>query len=213
MSTPESPAPSLSIRLSALSEYMPRPGQLPGVSFWPRAAARVIDLIAHYVVGYASGLLLFGFMLRFAAGGHLSRLVVWKLRAFNLTSLLLVIGGSIAYEAVCEGVHGSTLGKLLLSMTVVQEDGTPCPFRSAIIRSVAYLVDSLFFGLVGHYAMQDDERHQRFGDRWAHTVVCKRADVAPEHRRDYVLFIAGLIFAFMADSAFVMIALLVKINS
>jgi uncharacterized RDD family membrane protein YckC len=212
MSTPESPIPSFGIRLSALSDYMPRPGQLQGVSFWPRAAARIIDLIVHYIVASASGFL-FGLMLAFAANGHPSRLLLVKLRAFNFMSLLLIIAGSTAYGAICESLHGSTLGKLLFSMSVVQEDGAPCRFGSALIRSLAYFVDGLFFGLVGYFAMQDDEQHQRFGDRWAQTIVCNRSEIAPENRRDGVRFIAALLFAFMADSALVMIALLVKINA
>ena len=42
----------------------------------------------------------------------------------------------------------------MLSMVVVQEDGSPCRIGSALIRSLAYLIDSLFFGAIAYFAMQ-----------------------------------------------------------
>ena len=42
---------------------------LEGVSFWPRGAARVIDYVIHYCVGYFAGTL-FRFMLQVASGAR-----------------------------------------------------------------------------------------------------------------------------------------------
>jgi hypothetical protein len=117
----------------------------------------------------------------------------------------------LVYQAICEGVHGSSLGKLTLSMVVVQEDGSPCRIGSAIIRSFAYLVDSLFFGLIGYLAMQKSFQEQRNGDTWAHTVVCKRSKIPPENLRDGGHFIAVLLCAVAADAALVIVGLLLKV--
>jgi len=43
--------------------------------------------------------------------------------------------GSIAYHITCENIYGSTLGKLVFSLAVVQEDGSTCRFKGAFIRS------------------------------------------------------------------------------
>jgi uncharacterized RDD family membrane protein YckC len=90
--------------------------------------------------------------------------------------------GSVVLEAICEGFHGSTPGTLLLSMVVVQEDGSPCRPGSAWIRSIAYFIDSLFFGLIGYFNMPKNPQQQRHGDEWAHTIVCRRSDVAQPER-------------------------------
>jgi uncharacterized RDD family membrane protein YckC len=99
------------------------------------------------------------------------------LRHTGVAVFICSLLGLVAYETICESAHGSTLGKLLLSMVVVQEDGSPCRFRSALIRSLAYFVDALVFGLVGYLAMNKSPQQQRHGDEWAHTIVCKRSQV------------------------------------
>lgn len=113
-------------------------------------------------------------------------------------------------ETVGEGVHGSTLGKLLLGFVVVQEDGAPCRSGSAFIRSIAYFVDGLFFGLVGYFAMQKTPQEQRHGDEWAHTIVCRRAQVAPQNLRGFGQFAMVFLLAVMADATLIMTGLLIK---
>jgi uncharacterized RDD family membrane protein YckC len=212
MSAPESPVPPLNIHLSALSSYMGAPGELQGVSFWPRAFARFIDLVVHYIVATVTGFL-FGIMLAIAAGGHISPLVLARLRATGVSAFVLILLGSILFEAICESVHGSTPGKLALGMVVVREDGSPCRTGSAFIRSFAYMVDALFFGLVAYSAMQQSPQEQRLGDKWAETVVCKRSAVASGNLSGPGRFVLGLFFAAIVDSALCMVALLTKLSS
>ena len=45
--SPESQPAIVGFELSALSAYSAAPGTIEGVSFWPRVAARMIDLVAH----------------------------------------------------------------------------------------------------------------------------------------------------------------------
>ena len=108
-------------------------------------------------------------------------------------------------------MHGSTVGKLALSMVVVQEDGAPCGLRGAVVRELGYFVDALFFGIIGYMAMQKSIREQRHGDEWAHTVVCKRSLVSPEKLRRADRFVLALILASIADAALIMTSLLLLI--
>lgn len=209
---PELPPQSEGIRLSALDAYAGQPGALPGVGFWPRVAARVFDLIVHYFIALCSGVL-FGLLVAIAAGLQHNPRAASSLRHPSNGIALIVLGvlGSIVLEAICEGFHGATPGKFLLGMTVVQEDGSPCRPGPAIIRSFAYIVDSLFFGLIGYFNMQKTPQQQRHGDEWAHTIVCRRSEVSPQNLRGGGQFVLAFLFAGMADAALVIIGLLARI--
>src|SRR6266851_4800838 len=174
---PDLPPVQEGLHLSALDSYLGQPGTLPGVSFWPRVGARVIDLVVHNLIALFSGLLI---------------------------GILLAIG---------EGFHGSTPGKLLLSMVVVQEDGSPCRPGSAWIRSLAYIIDALFFGLIGYLNMQKSPQQQRHGDEWAHTVVCHRSKVAPQNLRGIGQFTLALFFAALADAALLIVGTVINLTT
>lgn len=178
-----------------------------GVTFWPRVGARVIDLIPHYLVRYASGWL-FGKMVLIASGGHVPRLVIFKMRHPGITGAAFALLGYFAYQVVLTTIYGSSVGKRILSMVVVQEDGSPCRFKSALIRELGYYIDAPFFGLIGYVAMERTEQQQRYGDEWAHTIVCKRELVAPGNLRGPDRFALALVLALMADSASTMLCLL-----
>ena len=107
--------------------------------------------------------------------------------------ILFSILGSIGYHTVCEGLHGCTLGKRLLGMIVVQEDGSPSRLNPAFIRSLAFYVDGLFFGVIGYMAMKKTPQEQRHGDNWAHTMVCRRSDVSTPPNRSFALILIAAI--------------------
>jgi uncharacterized RDD family membrane protein YckC len=171
--------------------YSSQPGELEGVGFWPRAAARIIDTVVHYVVGIFSGIL-FGILVFIASAGHPDPVRLARLGHTGISGFVLALLGLVVFHTICESVHGSTPGKFVLSMVVVQEDGSPCRPRSAFIRSLAYFVDSLFFGLIGYFAMQKNPKEQRHGDEWAHTIVSKRSLVLPQNLRGGGKFMLGL---------------------
>jgi uncharacterized RDD family membrane protein YckC len=120
--------------------------------------------------------------------------------------------GFVIYNVICVSLHGSTLGKRLISAVVVQESGIRCRMVPAIIREFAYFIDSFFFGLVGYSAMQGSYQEQRYGDRWARTVVTKRANVIPEQLRTDGRFVVVLMLAVMTDVGLRMIGLLILIS-
>jgi uncharacterized RDD family membrane protein YckC len=188
-----------------------QPLGLAGVGFWPRVGARFIDWVLHMFISLAGGFL-FGILLAAAAGGHIPHYILVKLRHTGVPGFMAGVLGSFAYHVIGASVHGSTLGKRVLSLVVVQEDGTPCRFGAAMIRELGYFVDALFFGLIGYSAMEKSMNEQRYGDQWADTIVCKRSSVAPEHLRNEGRFILALMLGMMADMALLLIGLLVAIN-
>jgi uncharacterized RDD family membrane protein YckC len=210
-SAPDPPLSPVVINAPSFGGYaLAEPNTIEGVSFWPRVGARVIDLVAHYIVAFCSGIL-FAILLVIAGGGHADPVMLRRLGRTDLVALVTALLGSVAYHTICEWAHGSSLGKIALSMVVVQEDGSPCRFRSALVRSLAYFVDALFFGLIGYFAMKDSVQQQRHGDQWAHTIVCKRSAAPPQSLRSGGRFVAAFLLAAMADTALIMFGLLLKV--
>jgi uncharacterized RDD family membrane protein YckC len=89
----------------------------------------------------------------------------------NAFWLLVALG--VGYYVVCEAATGATLGKRLVGIRVVGEDGEPVTFGAAVVRNLLRLVDALFFYLVGFLFAVTSTRGQRLGDRAAHTVVVR----------------------------------------
>ena len=214
-------SPSRSIADSSLPSFLAIPSfggyaapdaGLQGAPFWRRALARVIDYAVHYLTGWIAGLL-FVFMLAIASGGRPPLWVLRRLSAVDLPMLLAALIGYALYQVICASICGSTLGKVLLSLQVVQDDGSPCRLKSAVIRELGYFVDALFFGLVGLMAMRDDPQQKRLGDQWAATIVCKRADVPPESKQSALRFVLGMMLGICADIAIMTVGLLIQMNS
>jgi uncharacterized RDD family membrane protein YckC len=185
-------------------------GTLQGVSFWPRAGARVIDFVVHYLIGFAAGLL-FVFLLAIASGGHPPALILRRLSHMQVPLFVSSLLGAMAYQVICTSVCGSSFGKRILSLQVVQDDGSPCRLKSAIIRELGYFVDALFFGVIGYAAMRGDSRQQRHGDEWAQTMVCKRDDV-PQSAQGGMRFVLALAVGIWADIALLMVGMLIQMN-
>ena len=150
---------------------------IKGAGFWIRALARILDMLAGTMLGFVAGIL-GGLALVILQGlsivepGWLARVssekwVLW------LASLV----GGLCYQTVCEGICGASVGKLVCGLRVLSEDCSPCGLKQAFIRSLAYYIDSLVFGLVGYLEMNKTLMEQRHGDRWAKTVVVQRSQV------------------------------------
>jgi len=182
---------------------------IEGVSFWPRVAARMIDIAVMTVLGFIAGAL-FGVVLAVVAKllGQPLAVVAARYHRSGIAVFIFTLLAGVAYHAICEGLHGSTVGKLALNMVVVREDGTPCDLEAALKREIAYFFDALFFGLIGYVSMKKSPLEQRYGDHWAHTIVCRRAAVAPQYLRSGRRFAGVLALASLANIALVILGLL-----
>lgn len=164
-----------------------------------RVMARIIDIVVHYAVsivaGFTIGVMLV--MLALLAGLPAERLID-QMTGESIAGSVLVGLGYILYAAVCEGLHGATLGKRIVGIHVVKDDGSPCSFKAASVRSFWFLVDGIFLGLVGILAMGRSSLKQRPGDTAAHTVVeqTNRSKYAPRSDR---IFVASFLAALAAD--------------
>lgn len=174
---------------------------MQGVGFGRRLAGYLIDVALHYVTAFTAGVFLGILIAVMAAITHqpVQLLIARFVRGSQWPSFLLAIVGFFLYRSIMEGLHGSTVGKMMLGMTVVQEDGTPCRFGSALIRELGLYIDGLFFGLIGYMHMQKNNMLQRYGDDWAHTVVCLRKDIKAENIRGTGAFVGALVLGILAD--------------
>jgi uncharacterized RDD family membrane protein YckC len=135
--------------------------------FWIRTAALVIDgavvLLAQFSLGLAAGLL-------WGAGVEES----WEFRTSVLLFTLLFAG---AYSVALHALHGRTLGKALLGVRVVLEDGAPLTVGVALLRWLAGWASLIPFGLGFLMAgMRADKR--ALHDLLAGTRVVRTRDAA-----------------------------------
>jgi len=80
-----------------------------------------------------------------------------------------------------QGVHGASLGKQLLKIKVVNEDGSPLGIVRSLYRSYTYFASALPFA-AGFAAMLFDEKDQCWHDRICRTVVVPKDAVYPASR-------------------------------
>jgi uncharacterized RDD family membrane protein YckC len=136
------------------------------VGFWPRVAARFVDGLAAMVVSFAAGAL--SGALPAGAASAFPKVQMSVIGAAFVGWIVSILG-----NAAAEAIGGATIGKLVLGMRVRMVDGSRCTFFPALKRSVAYIWDAFFFGLVAYSAMKKDGYNQRTGDRWADTLVVR----------------------------------------
>lgn len=143
---------------------------LPG-TFGIRALAWFLDSLIHTVIAAAVG----------ATGGLLVALLGsaglasagWqeRLGAASWLTYTCSFAGGIVYHAIGSAYGGSTLGKLACGLRVLREDGGPCTLMKGLGRSVAFYLDAQLFGFIGWTSMSKSRMLQRYGDRWAGTIV------------------------------------------
>jgi uncharacterized RDD family membrane protein YckC len=90
----------------------------------------------------------------------------------RLVAIMLAI--YIVYPWLMEALRGQTLGKMVVGIKVVREDGSPVGVWQSLVRSVLRVVDGLFVGIVGALLIATSRKQQRLGDRVAHTIVVRR---------------------------------------
>lgn len=156
---------------AAARAVSPVPSVLVSATFTRRALARAADMV---ICSLVSGVLAAALLMALGADmGVFQADVTQRGRGMWLTQLAMMI----SYHGIAESLGGATLGKLLLSLRVVGEDGGRIGLRRGLVRNAWVLIDGFLFGLVALVAMHRSPQGQRIGDRHAHTLVLQRRDV------------------------------------
>ena len=69
--------------------------------------------------------------------------------------------------------RGQTVGKKVLQIRVVTENGKRIKFREAFLRNILRILDNQFAGIIGLILIVVTKKKQRIGDMIAKTVVVK----------------------------------------
>jgi len=88
-------------------------------------------------------------------------------------AIWLLLALCVGYYIACEAATGATLGKRMVGIRVVGEDGGHVTVGASVVRNLVRLVDGLVFYLVGFLFALTSTRGQRLGDRAAHTIVVR----------------------------------------
>jgi len=168
-----------------------------------RVAARLVDVVVHYGVIFYTAIWLS--MAAVVTVPEQMDTITAKLGENTFFGVVLGVLGSVLYHTCMEGIHGSSIGKRLFGLTVLSEEGGPCSLRQGWKRSLAFLLDSFFFGMVGYAAASNSPRKQRVGDDWADTVVVRTRSLPAPLRRSGKELFAAFAGGFACD--FVLVAL------
>ncbi len=180
-------------------------------SFGIRFLARLIDWVLHFVLGFIGGMIGAVVLVVLSVAGVVGHDWLQAIGevgfAWNLAWGTLA---AVLYEVACEGIGGTTVGKLALGYRVVTTDLRPCGPGKALIRSAAYVVDAMFFGLVAYSAMSSSPINQRLGDKWAGTMVAKASGLPASARRPAGLVALGLVAGAVVHTATICFSVVVS---
>jgi uncharacterized RDD family membrane protein YckC len=178
--------------------------QLEYVGYGRRFAAQGLDLLVTTLINIVVvAVVTFAVVAVATAMGRDTRTMLANLKDMSAVGWLYSFLAAFAYDVVGQAVHGSTPGKMVLGITVRSADGGNCDWVQALRRVLVFYVDALFFGLVGYDSMRRSPQKQRFGDRWAGTVVVRNRSLDASQRRSAARFIGATVAACAAYAAFV----------
>lgn len=181
-------------------------GVREGASFGIRALARAIDTVVHLCVGVAVGVFVVALVaISGALRGQTVDAELARLSVNTPLGFVAALMGSIALHTLGEGLHGSTLGKRLCGLTVVAVDGGHADLAATFKRSLAFIWDAFFFGLVAWQKMSESPRRQRHGDAWAGTQVVRISEMDPSQRRSIGRFLLATAAGVTVDGLLVFI--------
>lgn len=132
-----------------------------------RAVAAIIDQI---LIGIVTGVLValgIGGASFAISTGNVAEAIAAMFTILIVTTVLWIL-----YFTILEGTSGQSLGKRIMHIRVVREDGAPMDLVTAFIRNLLRIIDYLptlyIFGII--MILISNER-QRLGDMAAKTVV------------------------------------------
>jgi uncharacterized RDD family membrane protein YckC len=91
----------------------------------------------------------------------------------TLAWLLVPAGMWFVYAWWPHKHNGQTFAMKWLKLRIVDEHGGVPTLKALTLRTVLFIADGFFFGVVGLVVMSTNPRHQRLGDRVAKTLVIR----------------------------------------
>lgn len=88
--------------------------------------------------------------------------------AMSLSGVLFIL-----YFTLLTGEGGQTLGKMLLGIRVIMEDGSRIGYGRSFIRSLGYIVSIFFGSFLGFLWALWDRKNQTWHDKIAGTIVIR----------------------------------------
>jgi uncharacterized RDD family membrane protein YckC len=157
--------------------------------FWWRLAAFGIDLAVIIASAGVFAVVAFGLMARLP-----QNIVGWEwipavaMFAVMVGFVLAALGIILLYFPILEGRFGQTVGKHLLGLRALKENGLPIGYKEAFLRRLSYYfeilpIDALFVPFTA--------KRQRAFDIVAHTIEVQESD----NKRSRVILVAALIVA------------------
>lgn len=127
-----------------------------------RAVAVIIDSLLLGVIGFALAMM---------TGGRTGT-------GFELEGgpFFLFLALSLGYFIVMEKTSGATIGKKVMHIRVVRQDGQPMDWSAAVIRNLLRIIDGQLIYLVGALVVWFSRSKQRLGDMAAKTIVVSNRD-------------------------------------
>jgi uncharacterized RDD family membrane protein YckC len=144
-------------------------GALRYAGFWVRFVAKIIDNIIVSVIGmlfYAAAIFMFFLD---------ENMLMSPLRMVAVMFVyVLQISFSIAYTTFFVGKYGATPGKMALSLTVVNPDGSKVSYMKAFGRFFAEIISGITL-LIGYIIAAFDSEKRALHDRICSTRVIKKS--------------------------------------
>jgi uncharacterized RDD family membrane protein YckC len=139
--------------------------------FGKRIIAALLDLALWTVLGFVVALN-FGTTNTIVQGD-----MVTKQMYLTGVPLFIFLGVSLLYFVLMEWLLGSSLGKLLMKVQVVNAQGKRIAFSQSLVRNVFRIIDAFPYFipyLTGLIVGANNKTHQRWGDQVAETFVVDR---------------------------------------
>jgi uncharacterized RDD family membrane protein YckC len=134
--------------------------------FASRATAFLIDLVILFgitTVTLAAGLYFADSNLETGSAGFINLV---------MTVYLVLLFLSSTYFVFLQGFGGRTIGKMVLGIRIIREDGESIGLREAFIRWVGYIVSTIFL-FIGFIWALFDPKGQTWHDKFAGTYVVR----------------------------------------
>ncbi|MCD6495924.1 MAG: RDD family protein [Candidatus Aenigmarchaeota archaeon] len=136
-----------------------------------RIVAIIIDSVILWVVMFVISLPLgMGTMMM---GSVMNPMAAAQLAGASMIVSILGILIGLGYFVYFEGTTGQTIGKKIVNIKVVREDGKPMDYMTALVRTVLRVIDGIGFYIVGLIVLLASKDKQRIGDMAAKTLVVK----------------------------------------